>query len=908
MPAFPTFAFTHPWILLALLALPAIWWLLRATPPAPKRILFPPLLILKRLFSRQRTPARTPWWLLLLRLAIAGLLILAMADPVLDPRPQLGGSGPLLIVLDDGWAAAPGWPARRTTLQGLVRQADQQNRSVYLLRTAPGTDETSLNRLDPSSLLRQLADLEPRPWPVDRRAARQALEEIDESGLSVFWLSDGVYGTREEEGAARRLAERLRQLGSLVVFADPPEQRARLLREPVARSDALALELLRPQGGTAESRAVLARGPGGEILARTRISFAADGTVARGQLRLPVELRNRIARIELERPRSAAEVVLFDERWRRRLVGLTGGHRDPEAQPLLSELYFVSRALAPYAKLEEGSIESLIRKPISMIVLADVGRLEEGPQRDLQSWIEQGGVLLRFAGPHLAEGGDGLLPVPLRQGDRILGGAMSWSKPLPFAPFPQDGPFAGLAPNPEALVYRQVLAQPGPELGRATLATLVDGTPIITGRKIGRGWLLLVHTTANTSWTSLPLSGLFIDLLRRTLVLAPGVGGKAEGLLRAGRVLDGFGRLRAPRADLLPLRAEELSKVKVGPHAPPGLWVPVEAGEHADVAATALNLQRSVRQVRPLDLGSMVPVLRSYDRNRETPLAPALLLIALLLTLADLLVAFGLRGLVRPGFTVLLLVFAGTLPLRAQEDERQLVERAAETRLAYVRTGIEKVDRLSEAGLRGLSLVLARRTSVEPADPVGVDVARDELALFPLLYWPVPPEHPELGSGALHRVDQYLKNGGMILFDTGDAARLIPGTEGGGPGERRLASLLEGLDLPRLIPVPQDHALTRSFYLLQDFPGRFTGQTVWVDEAPPGINDGVSSIVIGAHDWAGAWAVDEFGSPLLPVIPGGERQREMARRFGVNLVMYALTGNYKTDQVHLPALLERLGQ
>jgi hypothetical protein len=137
---------------------------------------------------------------------------------------------------------------------------------------------------------------------------------------------------------------------------------------------------------------------------------------------------------------------------------------------------------------------------------------------------------------------------------------------------------------------------------------------------------------------------------------------------------------------------------------------------------------------------------------------------------------------------------------------------------------------------------------------------------------------------------------------------MIPGQAGPGPGERRLQQLLTGLNLPMLEPVPEDHTLTRSFYLLQDFPGRWTGHTVWVDHAEPSVNDGVSSVIIGSHGWAGAWATDEFGLAMFPVLPGGERQRELARRFGVNLVMYALTGNYKTDQVHIPALLERLGQ
>jgi hypothetical protein len=81
-----------------------------------------------------------------------------------------------------------------------------------------------------------------------------------------------------------------------------------------------------------------------------------------------------------------------------------------------------------------------------------------------------------------------------------------------------------------------------------------------------------------------------------------------------------------------------------------------------------------------------------------------------------------------------------------------------------------------------------------------------------------------------------------------------------------------------------------------------------VERHAGGINDGVSGYVIGGHDWAAAWAVDDLGQPIAAVVPGGEHQREMALRFGVNLVMYTLTGNYKADQVHVPAILERLGQ
>ena len=115
--------------------------------------------------------------------------------------------------------------------------------------------------------------------------------------------------------------------------------------------------------------------------------------------------------------------------------------------------------------------------------------------------------------------------------------------------------------------------------------------------------------------------------------------------------------------------------------------------------------------------------------------------------------------------------------------------------------------------------------------------------------------------------------------------------------------------------------LTRAFYLLQDFPGRYASRDVWVEAAPADaqtiegmpfrdLNDGVTPVVIGGNDWAGAWAAGRNGAPLYPVGRGGagERQREIAMRFGINLVMHVLTGNYKSDQVHVPALLDRLGQ
>ena len=144
-------------------------------------------------------------------------------------------------------------------------------------------------------------------------------------------------------------------------------------------------------------------------------------------------------------------VFLLDERWRRRAVGLAGPARAAGDQPLLSELYFIERALRPFAEIREGPVGDLLEQPLSLLVLADAGRVEPEERARIEAWLEEGGVLLRFAGPKLAASGDDFVPVPLRAGDRALGGALSWSEPLALAPFPPESPFVGLEVNDEAV-------------------------------------------------------------------------------------------------------------------------------------------------------------------------------------------------------------------------------------------------------------------------------------------------------------------------------------------------------------------------------------------------------------------------------------------------------------------------
>jgi len=614
--------------------------------------------------------------------------------------------------------------------------------------------------------------------------------------------------------------------------------------------------------------------------------------------------------------------MLLDERWRRRPVGLVATGPIVEAQPLLSELYYLERALEPFTELRRGSITTLLRREVAVLVLPDTGVLPDADGTRLSAWIERGGVLVRFAGPRLAESGAAprsgtgrpLLPVQLRGGDRTLSGVLTWSRPARLAPFDAASPFAGLAVPPDVLIQRQVLAEPTLDLGERTWARLNDGTPLVTAERRGEGWIVLVHTTANSDWSNLPLSGLFVDMLRRIVALSQGIaaGDVAEKSLPPIETLDGFGNLGAPAATTLPVSGKILEAGRVEPRHPPGYY-------GMEGLRRAHNLGASNPTMTPI---AGVPAgvnVGFYSRDDEVDLKPWFLAAALLLSLADLVIALALRGLLggaaRAAGAAIVLVavlpaghgFAQS-PAPGESDDARALAATLRTRLAYVETGVPAVDGTSRAGLNGLTRVLERRTSIEAGPPLGVNLESDELAFFPLLYWPITPEQRDLSENAARKVNAFMTNGGTILFDLREANAGAQPFGRASRGMQALQRLTRALDLPPLSPVPPDHVLTKSFYLMQEFPGRLAGGTLWVEAAAAQRNDGVTPVLVGSNDWAGAWALSDYGRPLFPVVPGGERQREMAYRFGINLTMYAMTGNYKADQVHVPYILERLGQ
>ena len=927
-------AFTIPVALGTLALLPVLYWLLRVTPPRPRQIPFPPLRLILNLEPREEKPARTPPWLLLLRLAVAALIILAMAGPIWNPPPAApGGTGPLLVLLDDGFAAAPTWDARIAAAAERLTEAARGGRPAAVAALSDGSREILPTTATAAS--ERLRALKPVPVLPDRAAAMPAVQAFAaaHADTDILWIADGL-----ENGGARSFAEALVGSGgarrpTVLLAADTPAGITHAENAP----DALVVHLNRADAHAAGRGTLRALDLKGLPIGEAGFDFGT-GTTAEASFGLPVELRNQIARVGIEGVASAGAVTLLDGRWKRRRVEIVSGATADVAQPLLSPSYFLAKALAPFADVREvrtgvaDPVAAALDEAPSMMILADVGQVS-GPAHDrLSEFVDRGGILLRFAGSRLAGAGDDLEPVALRRGGRTFGGSLSWDKPKPLAAFDRASPFFGLVPPSDVTITRQVLAEPDAGLAGRTWAQLDDGTPLVTAQRRGKGTIVLFHVTADTTWSNLPLSGLFVDMLRRIVALSgqTAASGRDDAAgqskvsadvpaLPPSRILDGFGVLGGPPPTAKPIPAG-FNGIGTADH-PPGFYGSADAlvavnalGPDSTLAAAAFDGLALDRQVlkpsQPIDLRAALIVLAFAG--------------FLLDQLVSLWLGGGLRAPGRRQAAVSALVLFGLLLIGGRPSElaaaeatatQRTMDAALTTRMAYVATGNPSVDETSRLGLTSLSRALASRTSLDPGEPVEVDPGRDELAFYPLLYWPVVANAPQPAPAAVAKVAAFMKNGGTVIFDTRDALTKQPGGSMT-PEGLWLQTLLSGVDVPELEPVPHDHVITKTFYLLDSFVGRYTNGETWVEALPPAspeqVNrparsgDSVSPIVITSNDLAAGWATDAEGEPLYPLVPGGVRQRELALRSGINLVIYTMTGNYKADQVHVRDLLERL--
>jgi len=901
--------FGNPIALWSLLSIPGVWLLLKIYPPSPKIVTFPPLNFLLKINNDQQTSSNAPLWLLLYRILFLILLIFTFANPIYNTKPIFEKTGPLILLIDNGWSSTTNWESKKEKIYEYINHAEQNNKSIIISLTAQQNKPSDQNfELLSASKARSIIEtLMPVPWASNYKLLYKKLESINTNKkYNIFWFWDGVNHDKQE--TTQNLVNKLENIGSLTVidyFNNTPIKIIKNVKNET--NNELLINISRSIGSIQEKVFLRANGPNGEILNRTEATFEVNKRNTKAVILIPNDLKNNLSSISIEDQNSAGSVFLFDEKWKKRNVGIVGDKNTFRTQPLLSPAYYLDRAIKPYSEIIIDDLSLLLEKKLSVIILPGIGTIREELNKKLKSWIKNGGMLIRFAGPNLEGANTDLLPVKLRSIDsRIFGGALSWDKPVSIKTFPIESPLYGITIQDDIIINKQVIAEPSPNLLDKTWASLKDGTPLITAEQINKGINVFFHITANAEWSNIPLTGTFVEILERLISLSAGNQEIDEKLpLKPFKLLNSFGRLIDPPNNSLPLNFSHENNNFI--NRAPGYY-------GNELFLRALNLTDSIKTIEPKTVTFKEETnIEKFISEKSIQLKSLLLALIILLAIFDTIISLKIKGKINiklfKNFLKLSIIFflVYNINLINKSYAKNKVA-ALQTQLAYIISKDEKINQTSYLGLLELTKILRERTSIEANPPTGIDINKDDIAFYPLLYWPIINDSYSLTDKIISKIQNYMKNGGLIIFDTRDANPSQIVTKISTKKQDILKSLLKDLDLPLLINLPNDHVLKRSFYLLDSLPGRYSGGNIWVEATAKNSRDGVSSVIIGGNDWASAWAKNKNNKPLFSVIPGGEKQREFSYRFGINVVMYAMTGNYKADQVHIKSILNRLNK
>lgn len=589
-----------PWMLMAIPATAALWWLMKSVPRKPVQHIVPHIRLLYKLASQEQTPKRVPWWqYAAVATAVAGATA-ALTNPTYNPEAPLTGTGPVMLVVDNDWAGARDWKARQQQMQHVIDRADKANRAVIIVPTAAPQDgtDTRVQGPMPASEARAIArDMTAHSWPVNYEAALHALQQTpQQTAGTVIWLSNGL-----DDKNAPALTQTLQQFGTLSVYEDDKGATPYLLDAPDALQADLTIPVRRAHTDKAETLTLIAQDDKGLAQGHAEASFKAgeDKTVA--TFKIPKEARNAVTRVTIAQNDTAGGNLLVDERFRRRAVGIIENSHASAADPLTDENHYLTQAMAPFADLKTGAVDKLLQNKLSVLVMADSATVTEAQRAQIDKWVqEEGGTLIRFAGPRLAQSlsdgvQDALLPQALSQ-TRQLGNQTTGAAVGKLKPFAAQTPFKDIPLSDDVQVTQQILPRAGHNPDVQVWAQLQDNTPLVSARAAGKGQIILVHTTADPRWSNLAHSGLYVDMLQAAVRASQAVGLTPEGhdmTLPPVRTLDAAGHMTTPAPAVRPLTAAAIEKGQIGPRHPPGIY-----GENK--AYYAHNLYVAVPEMKPL--------------------------------------------------------------------------------------------------------------------------------------------------------------------------------------------------------------------------------------------------------------------------------------------------------------------
>lgn len=884
----------------AFISLPIIYFVLKSYPPLPTKYNFSSFFLLREIDMSAVTREKCPIWLLIFRLLLITLLIFFFSKPYLNKNPVAKNYESFVVLSDKGWSIGSIWNDYKKIVENIAFEAEKAKKEVYFYDTTMKIEQKPIKFNNAKDILLFLDKNTPSPWQTDRENLRSILLKNDYFKNSKVFFIFSKFDSISFEKQKSILTLLRDNVPNLEIIA--PVRNIKIIKSYKVFENNNQIIIERFGNLDEENLEIRISTEQNLALYRKKFLFEKGKNNIIIEENFPLEVSNLFYKIEVIGSNHAGASYFLDDLSKKKNIGIYSEDFNYIEKPLLSPAYYINKALNKEHNIFLNNLEEILKEKPSVIIFPKSKKLDRKNKKALISWLNNGGLLLKFASNRSSYEKDTFFNSHDYQPTiRNIGGDLSWNKILSLKEMNEDNIFKNISLKDDIFLKKQLIFTNFSTKNLKILVALEDETPLISMKKVGRGKVLLFHFTANNDWSNIPMSNIFIEFLSKALLLSQYENKNSMNSLQIDSEINSFGTLEQSESLKTFENIYMLKKTKPSQNNLPGIY-------YNNEIIAALNLAGNLQSQSFREKIYSKYNMKNYYKSNAFDLSGFILVIVMIMALVDILISstiknklYFLKKLKNIVNTMSLLIILISFTFIYNTYSSEYLKN---TFLAYIKSSNEKRNEISKYGLEALKNTLIRRTSISPEGVVGLDVNADTFFYFPFIYWPVDNEIISISENAKNKIKNYLKTGGIILFDIINFDRNKSILES--KSYIFVKEFLLSIGIEDLNYIRRDHTLSKSFYLLEKYPGRWDSKVILIDNTDLDLKDGVNSVIIGFNDWVGAWALDDNNYPMFPAVPGGERQREMAFRFGVNIIMYALTGNYKSDQIHSKSILNRM--
>ena len=893
---FREISFDYPYLLFFALFLPFIWNFLKTSPPLPNLKKFPAIVFLAKKKSLDQTPKKISYPIVILRFMILIFLIVGFSQPQINRANNNQIQN--LIILDNSWLSGTSWIDRKQKIVELIRSQESELNNFSIITTTEFSEGNffNLNNKKPSEIIEFISSLEPLSWEPNYSLLHEQLKENKKIYDNIYWFTEPLID-KDKDILHSYLSKK-----NLKIIKSSETKILPIVKFSQKKNNTYEFVISHPLN--VFSKGVIDSFDKEKKLLY-RVSYEEKSIKKNGMfftkilINIPISISNKINYFQLNKINSSATKMYLSKIQTKKTLGIVSINQNEKSLKFNSGNYFVDKALGNKFETKKNSLENLINMKLKLLFIDDLLLINKKIDSKIISWVKKGGTLIKFGGTNMINSildeSESSFKNNFSLTGRIISvdSQLSLKKSLKISNISVNSPLYGLQVPDEVRVKQYIESQPSITSKKINVwLSLENGTPLISSISLQKGKIIFFHIPSNATWSNLPLSYFFLEIIERIVNQTQGDKLKKDKILKPFLNLNAMGELIKPSAQSLNIDKKiEKDSIKVNYNYPPGLY---KDNENFYALNQSDNLLYTFRINKDFDNQNF----QEITSNRTLNFGPFFLISAFFLFFLDTLVTLFLRQLLKIEKTkfflvTVVLIFYSSNPYSKSFD----IEKVMSNKIGYIVTGDDKVDKVTHNGLKVLSKFISNKTAAIFSEPTPIDLKEDKLLYYPIIYWTTDSDQKVLPK----KIRRFLNDGGLLLIDCKlDELNFMI--------NKCLDSfqkLLKNNQIGQFKEIDEKHAMSKSFYIINNFPGR-KNNPIYFATTELGDFDNTASVIIGNNDWVGAWAKNENNEFLFSLLQNDLKQRNVSFKFGVNLLIYSLTGNYKTDQVHIPEFLKRI--